>query len=111
MKINLEKLIMVICLILFCIAVYYYVDLKKDKYINKVQINKTDSLLIEYKKELDKLTNDTVYQQEVINITNNYKNIYEKNNNIIDSLRYELIDSIISRHRKIKLERSYTLLD
>jgi hypothetical protein len=109
MKLNLEKLIIIICLILFFITVYYYVDLRKYKYINNVQVNKTDSLLIEYKKELDKLTNDTVYQQEVINITNNYKNIYEENNNIIDSLRYELIDSIISRHRKIKLERSYTL--
>ena len=106
MKFN---IIAIVCLIIFSITVYYYVDLRKDKYINKVQVNKTDSLLIEYKKELDKLTNDTVYQQEVINITNHYKNIYEKNNNIIDSLRYELIDSIISRHRKIKLERNYTL--
>jgi hypothetical protein len=106
MKFN---IIAIVCLIIFSITVYYYVDLRKDKYINKVQVNKTDSLLIEYKKQLDKLTNDTVYQQEVINITNHYKNIYEKNNNIIDSLRYELIDSIISRHRKIKLERSYTL--
>lgn len=105
------KWIIIVCLSILITTLYFYNEEKLAKKYNIDNFNEIDSLFLDLKKQLDNTTKDSVYENRILNITNNYKTFYEKNDSVNNTNRYVLIDSLISRHKQIKLERSYTLFD
>lgn len=50
---------------------------------------------------------DTVYNHEIVKITNNFKTIYDKTNNMAFTDFDPVIDSLLAGHRKTPVERNY----
>ena len=50
---------------------------------------------------------DSISNAKVININNNYKSIYEKTNDTSFIEFDPIINGLLTRHKQIKLERSY----
>ncbi len=72
---------------------------KKDSALNVV-IKENDL-------KINRIIKDSSYKKQVTSIINNYKVYYDKNNVLTDSARIIFINSLLSRHAKVKLERSY----
>jgi ribonuclease HIII len=53
------------------------------------------------------LRNDSNLKTSVTNITNNYKNVYEKTNDTAFNDFIPIIKNLLKRHNEVKLERSY----
>jgi hypothetical protein len=109
------KPILIVCtsILLTTLGFFLYEEFTKEEKVNysTEEFNKLDSLLTNLKKDISKITPDSVHENRVINITNKYQNYYEQNNNSNDSVRYIILDSVLARHRKIALERNYKLLN
>ena len=89
-----------------------YTKVEEERVVSKYntdKFDKLDSLFEDLKKDLNKVTNDSVYEKKIINIKNEFKTIYETNNTISDTLHYEFTDSILARHRKTPFERDYKI--